>query len=274
IAGPILRAHELIPQLSQRTSRLYAEDLSIGLRSILFGLFLKVALADQLAPFVDEAFVMNPARLGAFDVLTMAFAFGLQIYFDFAGYSMIAIGSARLVGVTFPPNFNWPYLATSPPEFWRRWHITLSSWIRDYLYLPLSGMRDHSHSTGGIDIQFVKSRNAVRVTAALFVTWFLMGLWHGASWNFAFWGLWHASFIFLYRLTNRSFEVIPSAIRNVLGWAVTLVVVMLGWIFFRAPTLPSALTLYVRLFDPSGYLHLSFRENFYLMVTVAVTSML
>jgi alginate O-acetyltransferase complex protein AlgI len=274
IAGPILRAHELIPQLAQRAPRLKAEELAIGLRAILFGLFLKVALADQLAPLVDEAFVMNPARLGALDVLTMAFAFGLQIYFDFAGYSMIAIGSARLVGVTFPENFNWPYLATSPREFWRRWHITLSSWIRDYLYLPLSGMRDHSHSTGGIDIQFVKSRSTARVTVALFVTWFLMGLWHGASWNFAFWGLWHASFILLYRLTNRSFKVIPSAIRGVLGWAVTLGVVMLGWIFFRAPTLPSAFTLYGRLFDPHGYLYLSFRENFYLMVAVAIASML
>jgi len=273
IAGPILRAHELIPQII-KPSRPDAEDIGGGLRAILFGLFLKVALADQLAPLVDEAYVMDPARLGGLDVLTMAFAFGLQIYFDFAGYSMIAIGSARLVGVVFPQNFNWPYLSTSPREFWRRWHITLSSWIRDYLYLPLSGMRDHSHSTGGIDIQFVKSRNAVRVTIALFATWFLMGLWHGASWNFAFWGLWHASFIFLYRLTNQRFEVIPSAIRSVLGWSVTLVVVMLGWIFFRATTLSDAFALYGRLFNPRCYLYLSFRENFYLMVAVAMTGML
>ena len=274
VAGPILRAHELIPQLTNPSSRLSADDLGSGLRAILFGLFLKVALADQLAPLIDDAFTMAPARLSALDVLTMAFAFGLQIYFDFAGYSMIAIGSARLVGVRFPDNFNWPYLASSPREFWRRWHITLSSWIRDYLYLPLSGLRDHSHSTGGIDIQFVKSRNTPQVVVALFLTWFLMGLWHGASWNFAFWGLWHAGFIFAYRLTSPYLRVLPLAVRSVLGWGVTLLVVMLGWIFFRAPTLETALSLYGRLLHPGSYLYLSFRENFYLMVAIAMTAML
>jgi D-alanyl-lipoteichoic acid acyltransferase DltB (MBOAT superfamily) len=273
IAGPILRAHELIPQLT-KSSRLSAEDIGSGLRAILFGLFLKVALADQLAPLVDDAFVMEPARLGGLDVLTMAFAFGLQIYFDFAGYSMIAIGSARLIGVIFPENFNWPYLATSPREFWRRWHITLSSWIRDYLYLPLSGLRDRSHSTGGIDVQFIKSHNAVRATVALFLTWFLMGLWHGASWNFAFWGLWHAGFIFVYRWSNRWFAFDASPLLSVLGWGTTLLIVMLGWIFFRAPTLPAAFTLYGRIFDVRSYLFLSFRENFYLIVAVAMISML
>jgi D-alanyl-lipoteichoic acid acyltransferase DltB (MBOAT superfamily) len=153
IAGPILRASELIPQL-QAPSRPDSIAVAGALQTILFGLFLKVGLADHLAPLVDEAFLMPPHTLGGLDVLTMAFAFGLQIYFDFSGYSMIAIGSAALLGIAFPQNFNWPYLASSPREFWRRWHITLSSWIRDYLYLPLSGLSGTSHSSGGIDIQF------------------------------------------------------------------------------------------------------------------------
>jgi D-alanyl-lipoteichoic acid acyltransferase DltB (MBOAT superfamily) len=216
---------------------------------------------------------MQPSQLGGLDVLTMAFAFGLQIYFDFAGYSMIAVGSARLLGIMFPDNFNWPYLATSPREFWRCWHITLSSWIRDYLYLPLSGFRELSHSDGGIDIQFVKSKNVVRITVALFLTWFLMGLWHGASWNFALWGLWHAILIFIYRTTNRAFTVIPERIRLFLGWGTTLLFVMLGWIFFRAPTLESAFEMYGRLFDLGGYSSLAFRENFYLIIFVMFIGM-
>jgi alginate O-acetyltransferase complex protein AlgI len=230
IAGPILRAHELIPQLAAPCAQ-RAEEFVGGLKQILIGSFLKVFLANQVAPLVDAAFLTPPSQLGGLDVMTMAFGFGQEIYFDFAGYSMIAIGSARLVGVKFPDNFNWPYLAASPREFWRRWHITLSSWIRDYLYLPLSGLRQPSKSEGGLDIQFMPSRNSARATMALFSAWFIMGLWHGASWNFALWGLWHATFIFAYRKTNRYFAPLPALLRSVLGWATTLSVVMLGWIF-------------------------------------------
>ena len=147
IAGPILRAHELIPQIV-RPAPLHRDRFADGVRKILFGLFLKVGLADQIAPLVDTAFAADPAKLSALDVWTMSFAFGFQIYFDFAGYSMIAIGSARLLGVRFPENFNWPYLAASPREFWKRWHITLSSWIRDYLYLPLSGAGSATNPAG------------------------------------------------------------------------------------------------------------------------------
>jgi alginate O-acetyltransferase complex protein AlgI len=173
IAGPILRAHELIPQLV-RYEPFDINRMAVGMRRLLFGLFLKVALADQLAPLVDDAFLADPSSLSGLDVWTMAFGFGLQIYFDFAGYSMIAIGSALLLGIHFPENFNWPYMARSPREFWKRWHITLSSWIRDYLYLPLSGIRYQDRSEGGLEIQF-KAGSTARLTFALFATWFLMG---------------------------------------------------------------------------------------------------
>jgi D-alanyl-lipoteichoic acid acyltransferase DltB (MBOAT superfamily) len=272
IAGPIMRAHELVPQLTGG-ARFDAERCAIAVRTILFGLFLKVALADQIAPQVDEAFAANPATLSALDVWTMAFAFGLQIYFDFAGYSMIAIGSAGLLGIRFPENFDWPYLATSPREFWKRWHITLSSWIRDYLYLPLCGVRFEDRSAGGLEIGFVKP-SSLRLTSALFLTWFLMGLWHGAAWTFALWGLWHATFIWLYRLIAPRAGAVPVRAQALLGWGATLAIVMLGWIPFRARTLADAFELLGRLFDWRAYGYLSFRESFYFSIASVLTAVI
>ncbi len=273
IAGPILRAHELLPQLL-RARKLRVGDIAEGIRMILFGLFLKVVLADNIAPLADAAFATEPAKLAALDVWTMAFTFGLQIYFDFAGYSMIAVGSARLLGVWFPENFNWPYLATSPREFWKRWHITLSSWIRDYLYLPLTGKAFRDRSEGGLEVQFAQDSGARAMTAALFLTWFVMGLWHGASWNFAFWGLWHAAIIYAYRLVSRVALPLPSRAVSVIGWSATLVFSMLGWIWFRAGSLSVAIELYARLFDFGSYGKLNFRENFYLVTALLLVAML
>lgn len=273
IAGPILRAHELIPQI------LNAPDVKLthvteGLKLILMGLFLKVALGDQLAPWVDEAFAAQPATLGGIDVWTMAFAFGLQIYFDFAGYSMIAIGSALLIGIQLPDNFNWPYMASSPREFWKRWHITLSSWIRDYLYLPLIGARFHDTSEGGFDVQTdQKVDNFARLTFALFATWFVMGLWHGAAWKFAFWGIWHAAIIFVYRLLSGLAPGLGQRWRLFIGWLLTIPVIMLGWIPFRASSLDVAIALLGRLFDVQSYGSLAFRENFYLVVALMMCGM-
>ena len=271
IAGPILRANELIPQLVQKAS-FDAERFAEGVRKIVFGLFLKVGLADQIAPYVNEAFARDPGQLSALDVWTMAFAFGFQIYFDFAAYSMIAIGSARLLGIHFPENFNWPYLTTSPREFWRRWHITLSSWIRDYLYLPLSGAPFRDRSEGGLEVRVLRPDSA-RLTLALFLTWFLMGLWHGANWTFALWGIWHAVFIWLYRIVSARNGALPLPIRALGGWAITLAISMLGWIPFRARSLDDAFVLLGRVFDPTAYGALTFRENFYLVTAVIFVSM-
>jgi len=149
VAGPILRAREVIDQLSVRP-RFSLTDFTVGIRRILSGLFLKVVLADNIASLVDAGFRQPIDGLGALDVWTLAFLFGFQIYFDFSAYSHIALGSARLMGIPFPENFNFPYLATSPREFWKRWHISLSSWIRDYLYLPLMGEAVRDDSRGGL----------------------------------------------------------------------------------------------------------------------------
>jgi alginate O-acetyltransferase complex protein AlgI len=273
IAGPILRAHELLPQLVS-PERPNKGEIAAAIRYILFGLFLKVVMADNLAPLVDAAFNTPARNLGGTDVWTMAFGFGLQIYFDFAGYSMIAIGSALLVGVRFPENFNWPYLATSPREFWKRWHITLSSWVRDYLYLPLCGLADRDRSDGGIEVVTTSQSDRARIVFALFVTWAVMGLWHGAAWRFAIWGLWHATLIYLYRVFPGHRLAIPKSAMSIIGWGVTLAFSMLAWIPFRAEDLETTFALLARIADPGSYFRLGLRENFYLTVFLMFFSML
>lgn len=274
IAGPILRGHELITQL-KRGHRFSADNATAGVKLIITGLFLKVALADQLAPLVDSGFSSKADLLSGLDVWTMAFGFGFQIYFDFAGYSLVAIGSARMLGIHFPDNFNWPYLAVSPRDFWKRWHITLSSWVRDYLYLPLSGARYRDSSEGGIDVEMQGAHaSAYMLTAALFVSWFIMGLWHGASWNFALWGVWHATLIFIYRKVQGRFNRLGEWGGSIIGWCLTLPAVMLAWIPFRAATLQQTFDLLGKVVFPNKYLHLSFRENFYLFVFLLLVSML
>jgi alginate O-acetyltransferase complex protein AlgI len=263
VAGPILRASEVIWQLDRRP-RFDLADISIGVRRILVGLFLKVILADNIAGHVNRGFQTDLAYLGALDVWTLAVLFGLQIYFDFSAYSHIAIGAARLMGIRFPENFEFPYLASSPREFWRRWHISLSSWIRDYLYLPLSGTAVRDESTGGLAVA-AEASPALRRQSALLVTWVLMGLWHGANWTFVLWGLWHAALILLYRLMAPLVSSWPSVLRRYGGWALTLPLIMLGWIPFRAQSASDALEMLSRVAEPRGYLTLGLRENTYLV---------
>ncbi|MFP8880820.1 MAG: MBOAT family O-acyltransferase, partial [Myxococcota bacterium] len=189
VAGPIMRAHELTHQFARRLT-LHYSDFAVGARRIIEGLFLKVVIADHIASFIDEGFAKATyASNSALDNWTLAFGFGFQIYFDFAGYSSIAIGSARLLGIRLTENFNYPYVAISPREFWQRWHITLSSWIRDYLYIPMQGLVAHgSRSGGGIDVaesvEAARRHNTAVRNLALILTWILMGLWHGANWTF------------------------------------------------------------------------------------------
>lgn len=267
VAGPILRGRELLHQLEVRPA-FRLDTFASGLRRILFGLFLKVVLADNIAPFVDSGFEHPVSALSALDVMTLAFLFGFQIYFDFSAYSHIAIGSARLMGISFPENFNFPYLANSPREFWRRWHISLSSWIRDYLYLPLLGAKVHDRSVGGLAAVGEEHEESTRhPLAALFLTWAIMGLWHGANWTFVLWGLWHATSIAIYRAVSGRTIALPLYVRKVGGWAITLPVVMLAWIPFRAQTVDAAVDMFAKLVSPREWLYLGMRENTYLLAT-------
>jgi D-alanyl-lipoteichoic acid acyltransferase DltB (MBOAT superfamily) len=228
IAGPILHHAEVIPQFDFRSSpKTMRENLAVGLAIFCFGLFKKVALADGVQPFVAYAFERPAPSL--LEAWTGVLAYGLQIYFDFSGYSDMAIGLARMFGIRFPLNFDSPYQAASIIEFWRRWHMTLSRFLRDYLYVPLGGNR------GGLG-----------QLPNIFITMFLGGLWHGAGWTFIAWGMLHAAFLAVNhtwrRLRTHMFgnATSASALERAGGWALTFIGVMVAWVFFRSTSLPEA----------------------------------
>lgn len=214
VAGPIMRGHELIPQLAPGfRGRLAHRPLyGLGLALCLLGLVKKVVFADSLAPFSDAAFALGPAD--AASAWIGAVVFTLQIYLDFSGYSDIAVGLGYVLGVHLPFNFRQPYLARSPQDFWRRWHITLSTWIRDYLYIPLGGNR------GGVPTQ----------TGVLVITMGLAGLWHGANWTFILWGVGWGLVIAIWRLGSAMFDRLGPA-----QWVLTFLIALLLWVPFRAP---------------------------------------
>jgi alginate O-acetyltransferase complex protein AlgI len=219
IAGPILRPHELIPQLKQLRPALGARFL-VGVSIFTLGLFKKLVIADQLATAVDPVFG-SASGFSAFDYTLAIYGFSAQIYCDFSGYTDMAIGLAYILRIRLPTNFLRPYGARSIVEFWRRWHITLSHWLRDYLYIPLGGSR----------------RGPSRRNVNLLVTMGLGGLWHGANWTFLVWGLLHgAALVMLHGLAR--FRI------SVPRWVAILATfhfVTFAWIFFRAPDFPSAI---------------------------------
>ena len=221
VAGPIVRAHEFLPQLEQKPK--YDDDAAVrGIYQILSGLFKKVMIADILAATLVDPIFANPESFSSFWILLGIYGYTMQIYCDFSGYSDIAIGSARLMGYTLPINFNRPYLATSLTDFWRRWHISLSTWLRDYLYFPLGGNRFGTWKT---------YRN-------LFITMFLGGLWHGAAWNFVIWGSIHGVGLAIEKAIFGGKKLLSlegqSKFVIFLRWFITFHIVVLCWIFFRA----------------------------------------
>jgi len=227
LAGPIVRAGRFFGELAQR-HRPEPERLARGIHEIGLGLVKKSVLADRFAPAADAYFGSLGTHPGALAAWGAAFAFGMQIYFDFSGYSDIAIGSARVLGFDFPANFKRPYLAWSVTEFWRRWHMTLSNWLRDYLYIPLGGNR------GG----------PVATYRNLMLTMLLGGLWHGANWTFIAWGGYHGALLALERAlgVGRARDASPPrGVRRVAATALTFALVLAGWVLFRAQTFPDAL---------------------------------
>ncbi len=223
IAGPILRPGQLIDQLGN-LSPLSAADLRLGGMIFAGGLIKKVIFADNLAPIADTAF-SQPAQLGPGAAWLGTLAFAFQIYFDFSGYSEMAIGLARFFGVSLPRNFIYPYISRSPTEFWRRWHITLSLWLRDYLYVSLGGNR----------------HGALRTYVNLAVTMLLGGLWHGANWTFVVWGGLHGFYLIGHRLLTATYDRMKilqgSTLRRYLsffGMPLTFLLVLVTWVFFRA----------------------------------------
>lgn len=221
VAGPIVRAEEFFADYFNWRPPA-AEEWQRGCAMILAGYIKKLVCADQFSLVADRYF-SNPAALpGFFPAWTGAIAFGLQIFFDFSGYTDIAVGVALLMGFHFPENFRRPYLSAGVAEFWRRWHITLSHWLRDYVYISLGGNR----------------KGAWRTRLNLFLTMLLGGLWHGASWNFVIWGAYHGVLLSLERLFRGRGQT--TGIARLPAAVLTFLLVTLGWVFFRAKTLPVA----------------------------------
>ncbi|WP_036478987.1 MBOAT family protein [Myxosarcina sp. GI1] len=236
IAGPIVHHKEVMPQFADKsTYRFDWENLAVGLTVFCLGLFKKVVFADTIATFATPVF--NEAAAGEavtfFTAWGGALAYTLQLYFDFSGYSDMAIGAARMFGIKLPLNFNSPYKATSVIDFWRRWHITLSHFLRDYLYIPLGGSR----------------QGKLRRNVNLMITMLLGGLWHGAGWTFIFWGGLHG----MYLVINHQWHSFQKFLghdpnknnwwRHILGVAITFIAIVIGWVFFRAANMNAAFVM-------------------------------
>jgi D-alanyl-lipoteichoic acid acyltransferase DltB (MBOAT superfamily) len=240
VAGPIERAKELLPRIINKRVFNKAQFLD-GLHLIFWGLFKKVFVADNLAPYVEKYF--HASSLSGWEVCMAAWFFAWQIYCDFSGYSDVARGCAKLMGIEIMLNFDHPYVATNPSDFWKRWHISLSSWLRDYLYIPLGGNR------GGV---YGTYRN-------LSLTMLLGGLWHGASWIFVLWGAYQGALLIGHRLTQETLKkiervtrVIPKNVRHVFNIIVFFQLVCVGWIIFRAQSVGQVWDMLISVFTWSG----------------------
>jgi alginate O-acetyltransferase complex protein AlgI len=220
VAGPIIRFQEVADQLRERTHT--TSKFARGVAFLAFGLAKKVLLANPCGKIADVAF--GAGSLGALDAWYGAIAYAFQIYFDFSGYSDMAIGLGLMLGFVFPKNFDSPYLSQSITEFWRRWHLSLSVWLRDNLYMPLGGSR----------------KGPARTYVNLFIVMLLGGLWHGAAWNFVVWGGFHGLLLALERMRGKRapYGWLPAPARV----ALTFGLVLIGWVFFRAPDLPAAVS--------------------------------
>ena len=225
VAGPIVRAADLLPQF-KRVPRLTREMATHGLLLIVWGLFKKSVIASELAVRLVDPVFFDPSAYGAVDIAAAVYGYAVQIYCDFSAYSDMAIGIAALLGYSFPRNFDQPYRASSMQSFWRRWHISLSSWLRDYLYVPLGGGK----------------KGLVSSCINVMITMLLGGLWHGAAWTFVAWGALHGGVQVIERIGRAVLgdrKVIPSLV----GVLVTFHIVCLGWILFRAETFDLAVAM-------------------------------
>ncbi len=229
VAGPIIRSDTLLPQLRRNLTPDWLLIRS-GIALIAWGMSKKVFFADSMAPIVNEAFA-NPAAISGLGLLTSLYAFSIQIYCDFSGYSDIAVGSALVLGIQLPANFRQPYLSCSIREFWRRWHISLSSWLRDYLYIPLGGSR----------------KGPTMTHVNMMITMLLGGLWHGAGWNWVVWGGLQSAFMTAERLLGVSEEAPNENWRIAIRWFVTIHLVCFSWIWFRSSTASEALLIIERI---------------------------
>lgn len=233
VAGPIVKYHDVAAQIRERS--VTVDDFHYGLRRFIAGLSKKILIANTVGAVAERIFAQNPDSFGPGIAWIGAVFYTLQLYFDFSGYSDMAIGLCRLFGFRIQENFVYPYISRSITEFWRRWHISLSTWFKEYLYIPLGGNRCGN----------------VRMYFNLFIVFLTTGIWHGASWNFVIWGLWHGFFIILEKLT--SFHKTPGGrIKQIFAHIYTILVFVTGWVFFRSESSLYALRFIKKMFTFSG----------------------
>lgn len=255
VAGPIIRARDLLYQIEVFKKPSYVE-IWHGLRLIVYGYFLKMVLADNIAAFVNDAFSFENKTTSMPFWWVAVLGFGLQIYFDFNGYSSIARGLAKLMGYHFKLNFNHPYQSFSLKEFWQRWHISLSTWFRDYVYIPLGGSKKgklHSHLN-------------------MWITMLLSGLWHGANFTFLIWGGLHALYVSIERETKYPQLLSKNNFTKFLLWILVMLQVLVAWVFFRAESVEKALTIMGYLFSFSIFEkpHMHLNGLFWLIIGILV----
>lgn len=255
LAGPISKAKDLLPQI--KTKRPFDYDKAVeGLKWLLWGMFMKVVMADRLGLYVDTV-LGNYGYNSGISCFVASICYTFQIYGDFAGYSLMAIGVGRLLGFNLINNFNHPYLSVSITEFWRRWHISLSTWLKDYVYIPLGGSRCS------------KIKNYWNI----FITFLVSGIWHGANWTFILWGVLHGVFQIIEKAlgmqrceSNRWWE-------RVLRMALTFLLVNFAWILFRMPSIEDAIGVINRIFTESGMLFLpSKKDVFFSLASIAIVA--
>ena len=263
VAGPIVRANIFLPQLN--TEHPFSiKKISEGIRIVLYGYFIKIVIADSIAPIVDRMLSV-PENETSLVLLTGSFLFSFQIYCDFHGYSLIAIGLGKMMGFDFGTNFNKPYLSKNFSEFWNRWHISLSSWLRDYLYFPLGGNRTNLSKT---------CRN-------LFITMFLGGLWHGANWTFVLWGLIHGIYLIIQHTFQKVILFFNYKKNNCPKWIINTISVIFvfslttfAWIFFRSPDLSHAIKIITKIISFDNFNIFYMPEKFLVVKCVLLISIL
>lgn len=227
IAGPIVKYHDVQKEIDSRFTT--PKETAMGIQRFICGLSKKLLISNPMGQMADAVFALPAGEIGMFAAWTGAICYTLQIYFDFSGYSDMAIGMGQMFGFHFQENFNYPYTSTTIKEFWRRWHISLSTWFRNYLYIPLGG----------------NQKGRLRTWINRFIVFFTTGLWHGASWNFVLWGLWHGSFSVL---EDSGALPVSKLKEKFLGRIYTLLVVVLGFTLFRADTLGEAGAMFAAMF--------------------------
>lgn len=259
ISGPIVRGKDFLPQL-KKYKGISLDDVLDGLQIFVLGLFKKMVLADNLGVFVNDVFA-SPSAFNTISMWLAIVSYSLQIYFDFSGYSDMAIGASRMLGITINSNFNLPYIAKSPSEFWERWHISLSSWMREYLYFPLGGNK----------------KGKRRTYMNLLLVMVISGLWHGAGWTFIVWGLLHGIYSCAYKcidtVSGRKISTATNTLLNACLVIMNFAVVTVFWVFFRADTLENALNIFAGCFRVHTGINQMYSWSFFAIAALSIATL-